>query len=132
LGDPGDAGAAAAIRLAGVLALAPLRRRRVLVGTPGRAAGTVATYARGGVDPRVAGEDDPGSRPAVAIGGLFVLAEAGLGEGAVDVGQFVIAQEDPGKDDRQLAPAPVPTPARPARMAGPDHSSQVDAHLKVV
>ncbi len=102
----------------------------MLVGSPAVAAR--AAFAGGRVDPRVAGEDHLGPGPAVAVGGLLVLAEAHLREGPVDAGQFVVAQQKPGEDDGQLASAAVPAPAGPAGMARADHAAQVDADLDVV
>ena len=63
----------------------------------------------GGVacDAGVAGEDDLGAGPAVAVGGLVVFAEGGLGS-FVGVGMSVIDEEEPAKTMGNLRPEPWP------------------------
>src|ERR1019366_5952797 len=100
------------------------RRRGMLIRSPTAAAR--AALARGGVDARVSRENDLRAGPTIAICRLFVFAKTELGKRLIDVGQLSIAQEEPGKDNRKLAPAAVPAPARPARMASADHAGEVD------
>ena len=52
----------------------------------------------------------------VAVGGLLVFAEVGLGEAFVDVGEFVVAEEQAGEDDGEFASAAVAAEAFPAGM----------------
>src|SRR5205823_4509886 len=77
----------------------------------------VTADAGGRVDARMAGEDDTGAGPALPVSGLLVLAEAHLGEGLVDVGEWVIAEEEAGEHNRELAAAAVTAPAGPAGVA---------------
>jgi hypothetical protein len=45
--------------------------------------GAGAALAAGFVDAAMSGEDDLGAGPGIAVGGLFILAEVGLGEAFV-------------------------------------------------
>ena len=67
--------------------------------------------------------------PDLAVGGLLILAETDLREQGVDRRKLLVAQEETGKDDRQLASASVSAAGRPAGMASADHARQVDSHL---
>lgn len=130
LRHPSNARAAPAVALACVLAVLPLRRRRMLIGPPAAASRPVLTSRR--IDPRMSGKHDLGSGPAVAVGGLLIFAETNLRIGPTDASQLIIAQKKSGKDDGEFAPTAVSAPARPAGMARADHTTQIDAHLDEV
>ena len=130
LRDPGDGGAAAAVALAGSLARAPGGRPSVFVGTPRvRAASVVAADPGDFIYAGVAGEKHLRAGPGVAVGGLLIFAEAGFGERFINVGELLVAEEQSGEDDGQLAAAAVSAPAVPAGMPGADHAAEVNADL---
>src|SRR5580658_2778021 len=102
----------------------------MFVGTP-RIAGAdvVAANAGGLVYARVAGEDDFGAGPAIAVSGLLVLTEMGFREGLVDVRHLFVSEHGAGKNNRELPPGAVASVSRPAGMAIADQPEMVNANL---
>ena len=105
----------------------------MFVGTPGvRPANIVAAGSGDFINAGVAGEDDFGAGPAGAVGSLFIFAEAGFGEGLVDVGEFVVAEEQSCEDDGQLASAAMAAKAGPPGMPGADDAAEINSDLDEV
>ena len=108
----------------------PFVRRQVLVGAPGiSGADEIAPYACDLVDAGMAGEDDLGASPAIAVSGLLVLPEMGVGAGLVDVRHIVVAEHGAGKDDGKLATGTVASVRGPTGMALADQAVMVYADL---